>query len=412
MTVVEERATGELAGKRVAIVCGHFSPEIGYQEVDLARTCTRLGALVRVVTSNRVSGNARFAVEVREYAAGASTVDGYELVRVRPALSVGANLLGCRTLPLISEFSADVVILVGPAKLFGIDLFKSATARWRRIAIVQDNSDDGRKRGGPLWTRWGRSAFHGAVQRPAYRSVVRNADRIVLNLPETREIVRAWLRPSERRAFDRKAVDLKLGFDPLVFFLDRAARSSWRAAHGIGDDEIVLATCTRATPDKRLETIVDAVSAARSQGAALRCVLAGLLDDRYGNTVRAHVRRQRDPAAFVLLPMLRHAEMRELFSACDLGYWPRPAITIQQAMGTGLPVVLWHKPNLSNLVTPEKNGWYLEPDDTLAGGIVRAARSIALSSPNARLDARRKIQDFNHAHFSYERLLLKILSDL
>ena len=42
-----------LTGDRVAIVCGHFSPEIGYQEVDLAKAFVRLGAQVRVVTTTR-----------------------------------------------------------------------------------------------------------------------------------------------------------------------------------------------------------------------------------------------------------------------------------------------------------------------------------------------------------------------
>ena len=99
-------------------------------------------------------------------------------------------------------------------------------------------------------------------------------------------------------------------------------------------------TCTRATAKKKLEEVMSAVSGLRAQGVAVRYVLAGLLEDEYGARLREYAAAQPDPSAFVLLPVLGHTEMRKLFSACDLGFWPQAAITIQQAMGTGLPVVL------------------------------------------------------------------------
>ena len=48
-----------LSDKRIAIVCGHFAPEIGYQEVDLARAFTRLnriGSAPSEISSERAPG--------------------------------------------------------------------------------------------------------------------------------------------------------------------------------------------------------------------------------------------------------------------------------------------------------------------------------------------------------------------
>src|SRR5207244_7969164 len=103
----------------------------------------------------------------------------------------------------------------------------------------------------------------------------------------------------------------------------------------------------------------DVVSRLRRRGLALRYVLAGLLDDDFGQSLRRLVAEQADPSAFLLSPMLGHDEMRVVFSAADLGFWPRAAITIQQAMGTGLPVVLRDMPNVSHLLTSGENGWYV-----------------------------------------------------
>ena len=82
-----------LSGNRIVIACGHFTPELGYQEVDLARAFTRLGAAVRVVTSTAVSLNARGIVKTG-YRAGSTMVEGYEVVRLAPRLTVGSNVLG------------------------------------------------------------------------------------------------------------------------------------------------------------------------------------------------------------------------------------------------------------------------------------------------------------------------------
>lgn len=397
-----------LAGTRVAIVCGHFSPEIGYQEVDLAKAFVRLGAQVRVVTTTRPSRNARAVVRA-EYPSGVSRAHGYEIVRLLPRLALGPNVLGCKTLPIVRDFGPDHVVLVGPGKMFGLDLFSSEKPPWRRIAIVQDNSEDGRSRGGRRWSRATKGVAHRLLKRPAYRRVVRGADRVVLNVPETREIISAWLTPTDRDRLARTGRELRLGFDPETFYFDLAEREGWRRRHSVGDDQMLLVTCTRATAEKKLEEVMNAVSGLRAQGVAVRYVLAGLLEDEYGARLRAYAASQPDPSAFVLLPVLGHTEMRQLFSACDLGFWPQAAITIQQAMGTGLPVVLRNRPSVSHLVVTGRNGWYVQPHQDLAQAIAKAIEDLRVPTSGNRLGQRRARADFNLNCLSYDEIALEIV---
>jgi glycosyltransferase involved in cell wall biosynthesis len=338
--------------------------------------------------------------------------DGYEVVRLAPKLTLGPNVLGCKVLPAIRDFAPDHVVLVGPGKLFGLELFSSHAPPWRRIAIVQDNSEDGRSRGGAAPSMWLRAVAHRLVKQPAYRRVVRNADRIVLNVPETREIIRPWLGASEREMLSEKSLELRLGFDPEKFRFDLERREQWRRRHAVEENEILLVTCTRATPDKRLEDVIGSVSRLRAQGLPLRYVLAGLLEDGYGRMLRDHAVTQRDPAGFVLLPMLGQEEMCELFSACDLGFWPRAAITIQQAMGTGLPVVLRNKPNVSHLVVPGRNGWYVEPDETLEEVLATAIGELSSLSAEERTSRRTDYADFNRSYLSYDVIALETVGSL
>jgi glycosyltransferase involved in cell wall biosynthesis len=394
-----------LLGKRVAVVCGHFSPEVGYQEVDLARAFTRIGAQVRVVTSTRLSPNGRMLTRA-DYPPGVAQFEGYEVIRLSPRLTIGPNLIGCSTFKSVSEFSPDFVVLVGPGKLFGIDLFKSARSPWKRVAIVQDNSDDGRARNATKpGARW-RAAAHHFVKRPVYRRVVRHADRIVLNVPETRSLIQGWLRGSEKDQLQTKGLELRLGFDPERFYFDRDERRAWRSAHGVGDDEVLLATCTRATPSKRLESVIDIVADLCKSGYSLRYAIAGLLEDDYAERLRAHAQTQVDPEAYLMLPALDHHEMRDLFCAADLGYWPRPAITIQQAMGTGLPVVLEDRPNVRGLLRTGRNGWYAQ-----SGGCIDQALSDALETLPT-LPRRETIASDNREYLAYDAIATAMLAGL
>jgi glycosyltransferase involved in cell wall biosynthesis len=397
----------QLAGVRIALVAGNFSPEIGYQEVDLAAAFTRLGADVLVVTSTRPSRNARAVVE-GEYSAGFADGPGYRILRLRPSAVVGTNVLGCKVLPEVQSFAPDHVVLVGPGKLFGLDLFASTTAPWRRIALIQDNSDDGRSRGSAA-RRAVRAVVQRAVKQPAYRRVVRNADRIVLSVPETREIVSSSLGPTERRRFAETAVELPLGFDPERFYFDVEARSRWRAEHAVGDAEIVLVTCTRATRSKRLELLIDLAATLWTRALPVRYVLAGVPDDAYGRELHERVARLDDSSRAVLLPVLHQDEMRELFSGCDLGFWPQAAITIQQAMGTGLPVVLPRKRNLSHLLVEGRNGWYVDANAEAGDVIEVACAEVGADESESRLATRRATAHFNGGYLSYPRIARAIL---
>lgn len=397
-----------LTGHRVALVAANFSPEIGYQEVDLARSFNRLGAEVLVVTSTRPSRNARGVVSAN-YLPGLTEGIGYAILRLRPKAVIGTSVLGCKVLPPIQDFSPDHVVIVGPGKLFGLDLFADATAPWSRIVLIQDNSDDGRS-GGPLAKRALRAAAWRTVRRAAYRRVVRNADRIVLNVPETREIVNRSLRRDGRRRLAEISMELPLGFDPTRFYFDHEARRRWRALHGVGGDEVLVVTCTRATRSKRLEVLVDMMARVRARGLPVRYVLAGLLDDAYGHEIREQVARLRDPLGFVLLPALRQDEMRELFSACDLGYWPQAAITIQQAMGTGLVVVLPRKRSLAHLLVEGRNGWYVEPEERPDEVVLGAIDSLRADRQSEHDGRARPTADFNRRYLSYDRLAAELLA--
>jgi hypothetical protein len=135
---------------------------------------------------------------------------------------------------------------------------------------------------------------------------------------------------------------------------------------------------------------------------AVRYVLAGLLGDEYAQLLHRCVQQQPDPTAFILLPALRGDSVRSLFCAADLGFWPRVAITIQQAMGTGLPMALRRRPSVSHLLIPGENGWYLDVEGALADCLAGPVAQLGGQSNNERLERRQRIASLNESYLSYD----------
>ncbi len=71
---------------RIAIVCGHFVPAMGYVEVHLAKVFSALGHNVRVITSTETSSstkNLNIAIDNKEAELP------FEIKRLKPSFSYG-----------------------------------------------------------------------------------------------------------------------------------------------------------------------------------------------------------------------------------------------------------------------------------------------------------------------------------
>ena len=79
---------------KIAIISGHFMPDVGYQEVYLARAFSRLGHQVQVITSNKPSPSAK-NIKKSDYAIGLVKDKNfnYSVFRLRAAIKLGTNVI-------------------------------------------------------------------------------------------------------------------------------------------------------------------------------------------------------------------------------------------------------------------------------------------------------------------------------
>jgi len=237
-----------------------------------------------------------------------------------------------------------------------------------------------------------------------YRRAVRFADRVALQTPETQAVVGASLPLDLREVLAAKQVFSPLGFDPTEFYFSPDERESNRKALGFGPDECVFVTCTRVNAKKSLERVVDAVSTLQVEDGGVRYAIAGFQGDRYGHALRSYIDQTAERSIFRCLPLLDHEQMRGLYCAADVGIWSKAAISIQEAMGTGLPLLLESKPSVQHLVQEGLNGWHFSSQ-----GLVDAMRQARHA---ATLRPRELIATENRGRVSFDIIAQSLLDSV
>lgn len=391
---------------KIAVVSAHYMPEIGYQEVHLAKAYARLGYTVKVFTS-AASVNLGGSISRLHYQKGLTKDPkfGYDILRL-PSLSYKSKSLPFGLKKAVTTFNPDVLVILGVAKLFPMALLcPSIYHNTKSVSVYGDAKEylDRNTLKQKLKTLFHELGYR-FIKYPLYQKAVRYNHRLVLNIPETNEVFLRFLPKKDVDMFNAKKVMLNLGYDPDDYFYTQKDREEVRQKLNLTDDTIVVITSTRVNKRKNLENIISCISKLHATGKKVAYIIIGCLGDDYEQELKAFIRQQPYPGSFKCFPFLNAAEIRQLYCAADVGLWLKAAISIQEAMGTGLPVILENKPSLSHLIQEGKNGWYFQPE-TFEKVIERTMTEL-LQHPVSRED----IALHNSTTLSYNAIAQKIIN--
>ncbi len=347
---------------KIAIVCGHFIPSMGYIEVYLAKEYTRLGHTVNVFTTAKVPSYVRSIIK-EEYSEGVEKHPelGYAITRLHTKYEAGQMVIAKGLKKAVDEFQADEVVIIGLGKLFPKPLLKGCKRNYRLSVLLGDNEDNHE----PSKAKAGIDTVKKWLKNPMYKLAVKNADALYPYTPETNDIVKRIIPASMHGTLDKKTTEISLGFDTDKFFYSNEDRRNGRAKIGLGQDEKMMVTATRIIAHKRLEDVIDAVDAINEAGQKLHYVIIGFADDDYGQEVKEYIATKKHSDRFHCFPFMSHLEIREMYQAADIAYFPTTVISIFEALGTGLPVVLPWRKSVSHIVSEDENGWYVQDGNLL-----------------------------------------------
>ncbi|UCG17516.1 MAG: glycosyltransferase [Phycisphaerales bacterium] len=391
----------------MALVDAYFLTGMGYQTTGWLRALVSRGHRVRAFSSCYVSNIVRHMYE-KPFPEGLTQVDGGQLLRL-PARQLPRDMVRCPCLlKEVLDFAPDMTLAAYPGTLFARDLFRHREALPGLLFSTFAENRAQRLGTAPFRRALLDIAFL-ALKRRDYRQFIETSDVAILQTPDTFDFLLPRIARGRRlERLRRKCTLSALGFEALVFHVDPEARAAERERLGIRSTDVVALYACKITPIKRLDLWVSVMAGAMRRVPALRAMLIGLRDGDVESTrVLSWIEATGLKNRFICLPFASREQLPRLYNAADLGVWyMQPSVTIQEAMGTGIYMLLTDARTVSHLVLDPQTGRYFPAGDyrRLEQLIVDAVKEFvdgaAWSLPEARLRRART----NAKRFSYEAL--------
>lgn len=349
---------------KIAQVCTYFQPEFGYDEYYVSKNLVQLGHDVSVVTSDRIyplKNVEKLLAEIgskyttRKRDVGVSTLDGFTVYRLPSAIELFLDLnLILNVRSTLKKIKPEVVhchepILGGSAlaarhKDLGFKLVVDQHA----YATTFEETD----------------SFKNKVVHYQYlflrkriaNYALKRADAIVAVTERTKEfMVDLYGIPAE------KIEVVPLGVDEKLFKFDAVARARVRKELGVSEMTPLILTAGRLDPAKKLGQLIKAFKKLENRLEA-RLVIIGTGDEAVEHGLHRLVKTLGLSKSVKFIKFVNKSKLAEYYSAADVGFWNKASITIIEAMGCKLPVVIPDQTTIRAYVA-NKNGLLFTEDD-------------------------------------------------
>lgn len=350
----------------ITIVCGHFIPAMGYIEVHLARAFADLGHKVTVVTSDAIPSYVGHLHQ--EFG---QPPKGVEVIRLKSIFSLGQIVISRGVKKAVVNSHPDMIIVIGLGKRFpkpALGLGVHTTVLFGDNAASYGDSPSAKTR-----------LLFEVFKRATYQKAAAKADRLVAYTPESFDAAGKMLGRKWADKLAQQSDFISLGFHPDEFYFDENLRKSKRDDLGFSESDRVVITATRIRPEKNLES---AIPAFQKVSPNIKWLLLGSAEDDYAKQLEERLKRDLGQDRFILLPHQRRVDLNAFYNAADVALFTTPAISIIEAMGSGLPVLLPEEKSLSHLVRESDQGQVIKDFNSLEIGGLSISNRRELAEKN------------------------------
>jgi glycosyltransferase involved in cell wall biosynthesis len=322
---------------KIAHVISYFQPELGYQELYLAKEQQKLGHDVCIITSDRYYPFLNFSKTVgsilkeRYVGKGAFIENGIKVVRLPLIVEFAGETLFKGLIKAIADFHPDIVHVHGetsPAALMLLSLKKIYHYR----VIVDCHMDYSLE----SKTEIRKLLFELCSRNPIWRGILRRSDGYF----GVTDSVRLWL--SHEWGLSRKRIEvIPLGGEIDLFSPNCNQRKEIRDQLGLNDDDILITYAGKILPEKEIETLISAVAFLIKAQKKVKLLLVGNGEKGYEDKIIGMIATYNIQNDAYLVPLQKKERLACYYNASDVGVWPgNPSITIVEAIAAGLPVIV------------------------------------------------------------------------
>lgn len=318
---------------RIVHVISYFQPELGYQETNLALAQARDGHDVCVLTSDRYAPGLYPSVQPilgnRIKGAGYFEEEGIKTYR----LPVFVELLGQVWIRGLSEkllrLDPDLVVVHSVVSIPSIQVSLLSKKLPRAKIIFDDHMVYVANR---PWTRF----LYLMYKLLFTRKILNVASALIAVSDETKEFM------ENRYGIPPGRIDIvPLGCDATLFQRNLDSRKELRELHKVAESDTLFVYAGKLVPPKGLHILVEAAIGLLRNNHRAKVMLVGNGPREYVEKIHSKIRASGFQDSFIFLPMVPNKDLSKVYSAGDVGVWPRQcSLTMIEAMACGLPVII------------------------------------------------------------------------
>ena len=335
---------------KIAIVCGHFLPSMGYIEVHLANAFQKLNHEVKVITSNVVPSYVKNISELSENTP-------YEIIRLTPSFSMGQMVKSNGLVAEVEKFDPDLVVCTGPSKLFPEPLYNLKNRTFKLMTTMGDNEETYSSIS--VFKKLKDIVILHALKKPVYYKAIQASDVLLPYTPSTIDVIAQFVNAKDLTMLKSKSREISLGFDEANFFYNELERNEQRKQLGLSEQDNLLITATRVAPEKGLEKVIDLVGEINKKGTKIHYLIVGFQNDSYSDSLKAYIAQKEFKNNIICKPFSTALQTRKYYNASDVAIFNRAAISIFEALATGLFLLLPEQKNIIHILNND-NGTYFK----------------------------------------------------
>lgn len=327
---------------KIAQVAAYFQPEFGYEEYYISRYLARMGHDVSVITSDRIfpfKNYKKLLTEIgskyttRKRGIGIERMEGFTVYRLPVVIELLTDfnlILNMRE--TLERIQPEIVHIHEPIQ-GGSALAALHKDLGFKLLIDQHGYATTFDASKTLKNRIAHQLFM-VFRRPMGRFAFSKADAITAINDKSKRFLSQYTNLPEH-----EIEVVPNGTDDDLFKFNQEFREQTRKELDLKPEMILIITAGRVDPAKKLEILIHAFHKLTKK-VDTKLVMIGSGDEEYNMKLKNLVNKLELKNQVKFIRFIKKRELPRYFSAADIGFWNKEAITIIEAMSTSLSVVL------------------------------------------------------------------------